>query len=146
MLKVGETVNLERAVVVGGRMGGHLVSGHVDGLGVLQSMSPEGASIKMTFRIPSTLGRFIAPKGSICINGVSLTVNGVEGDTFNVMIIAHTQEQTSLKTLPVGTQVNIEVDLLARYVARLLEIRTGNEAGLGNDDAWLARLQRAGYL
>ncbi|MCL2777280.1 MAG: riboflavin synthase [Polyangiaceae bacterium] len=145
-LEVGATLNLERAVLVGGRMGGHWVSGHVDGIGVLQSRSPEGASVKMTFCVPDSLDRFIAPKGSICINGVSLTVNGVAEGTFDVMIIAHTQEKTSLDTLLVGAKVNIEVDLLARYVARLLETRTGGGASPGDDSAWLERLQRAGYL
>ena len=149
MLEVGATVNLERAVLVGGRMGGHWVSGHVDGMGVLQSRSPDAASVKLTFRVPAALLRFIAPKGSISVNGVSLTVNGVAGDTFDVMIIAHTQEKTSLETLLVGAKVNLEVDLLARYVARLLEARTSGEAHLGDDgdnSAWLARLERAGYL
>ncbi|MCL2723997.1 MAG: riboflavin synthase [Polyangiaceae bacterium] len=147
-LEAGSTVNLERAVPLGGRMGGHVVSGHVDGIGTLAERTPSGACVKMTFRAPRELLRFIAPKGSICVNGVSLTVNGVEGDAFHVMMIPHTRERTSFETLPVGAKINLEIDVLARYVARFLDVLAGagSAADAASNEAWLARLQRAGYL
>lgn len=159
----GATVNLERAMPLGGRMGGHIVSGHVDGTGHIQEKLPVEGAIKVTFRAPNDLLRFIAPKGSICVNGVSLTVNGVSNDGFDVMIIPHTREKTSLDALPIGTGVNLEIDMLARYVARFLggasdhagggsgsplvhdeDSDAGNHAS--SDAAWLARLKRAGYV
>lgn len=144
-LTVGAAVNLERAMQLGGRMGGHIVSGHVDGVGRIADRSPLGAAIKVAFQAPRELMRFVAPKGSICVSGVSLTVNGVEGDRFDVVLVPHTQEKTSLEALPVGVPVNLEVDLLARYVARLLE--AGRDAGAGSsDEAWMERLKRAGYV
>lgn len=147
-LSTGAAVNLERAVPLGGRMGGHIVSGHVDGVGLIKSKSPDGAAVKVTFQPPAELMRYIAPKGSICVNGVSLTVNGVSSDGFDVMIIPHTREKTSLDVLPVGSKVNLEVDLLARYVARMLQA-TGPGGGndhAASDAAWLDRLKRAGYM
>ncbi|AKV00028.1 Riboflavin synthase eukaryotic [Labilithrix luteola] len=148
-LSTGATVNLERAVPLGGRMGGHIVSGHVDGVGRIAAKAPDGAAVKVTFQPPPELMRYIAPKGSICVNGVSLTVNGVSSDGFDVMIIPHTREKTSLDVLSVGAKVNLEVDLLARYVARILQ--TTGQAGGGNDHAasdaaWLDRLKRSGYM
>lgn len=144
-LALGASLNLERAVPLGGRMGGHIVSGHVDGVGRIADRSPLGAALKVVFQAPRDLMRYIAPKGSICVSGVSLTVNGVAGDRFDVVLVPHTQDKTSLEALPVGSPVNLEVDLLARYVARLLESGRDPAAG-SSDEAWIERLKRAGYL
>jgi riboflavin synthase len=119
----GTPINLERALKLGDELGGHIVSGHVDGLGKVVSMTPENGSTRWTFRVPPALSRFVAPKGSIAVNGVSLTVNEVEGDVFGVNIIPHTAEETTFGTLAVGDAVNLEIDMLARYVARLTEAR-----------------------
>jgi riboflavin synthase len=119
--RVGTRINLERALKMGDELGGHIVSGHVDGLGEVLSATPENGSTRWTFRVPPAIARFIASKGSIAVNGVSLTVNEVEGDVFGVNIIPHTAEETSFGTLAVGDAVNLEIDMLARYVARLTE-------------------------
>ncbi len=122
-LPVGGAVNLERALKVGDRLGGHLVAGHVDGVGSVTSRSNEGDALVLTFAVPPDLARFLAPKGSIVIDGVSLTVNSVKGAELAVMLIPVTQEKTSLSALGVGSKVNVEVDLIARYVAQLLDAR-----------------------
>lgn len=153
-LSSGTHVNLERAMPLGARMGGHIVSGHVDGVARIAEKAPLGGAIRVAFQVPGELIRYVAPKGSICISGVSLTVNNVHEDRFDVVLVPHTREKTSLDALPVGARVNLEVDLLARYVARLLEHRRSasaepTEAPLSNsasDAAWTERLQRAGYL
>ena len=151
-LVAGTHVNLERAVPIGGRMGGHIVSGHVDGVGRIAEKTPVGGAVKVVFEVPHELARFIAQKGSICVSGVSLTVNNVTGNRFDVVLVPHTREKTSLDIQPVGARVNLEVDVLARYVARLLEVgRSPTSAGEGadaaaSDAAWTERLQRAGYL
>ena len=119
--KIGTQVNLERPLKVGDELGGHIVAGHVDGVGEVIGMTPEGGSVRWRFRVPSHLARFIAPKGSVAIDGVSLTVNEVEGSTFGVNIIPHTALVTRFGTLAVGNPVNIEIDTVARYVARLSE-------------------------
>jgi riboflavin synthase len=116
---VGAPVNLERSLRLGDEMGGHIVSGHVDGVGTAVSATPENASTRWVFRVPAALARFIAVKGSVAVDGVSLTVNEVEGDTFGVNIIPHTAAVTSFAKLRAGDPVNIEIDMLARYVARL---------------------------
>lgn len=118
---VGTPVNLERSARLGDELGGHIVSGHVDGLGTLTAATAEGASWRQVFTVPAPLRRFIAEKGSIAVDGVSLTVNEVENDTFGVNIIPHTHDVTTLGRLHIGDRVNIEIDLLARYVARYLE-------------------------
>ena len=118
---VGTQVNLERSLRVGDELGGHIVSGHVDGVGKALSKTPENGSIRWRFQVPAELGRFIAAKGSVAIDGVSLTVNDVQGDTFGVNIIPHTASVTRFGTLAPGDAVNIEIDMLARYVARLAE-------------------------
>ena len=118
---VGSVVNLERAMRIGDEIGGHLVSGHVDGVGTAVSATPENASTRWVFRVPHALSRFIAAKGSIAVDGVSLTVNEVRGDTFGVNIIPHTASVTGFGTLRPNDPVNIEIDTLARYVARLAE-------------------------
>ena len=115
----GTRVNLERALKVGDELGGHIVSGHVDGVGTVASVVQEGQSWRFSFEAPAELMRYIAPKGSICIDGVSLTVNEVEGAEFGVNIIPHTKQVTTWGQAKVGDMVNIEIDTLARYVARL---------------------------
>jgi riboflavin synthase len=118
---VGRRINLERAAKVGDELGGHIVSGHVDGIGEVLSVTPEGGSRRVQFRAPRPLHRFIAPKGSITVDGVSLTVNAVEDDTFGVNLIPHTWEVTTLGDLAAGGRVNLEIDMLARYLARWRE-------------------------
>jgi riboflavin synthase len=135
-------VNLERALAVGARLGGHIVSGHVDGIGRVVETTPSGGALKVTFDAPADLARFIAPKGSICVSGVSLTVNGVTGTKFDVMLIPHTRNRTSLDNLSSGSTVNLEVDVFARYVARLLESK--NDAS--TDSQLLERLRASGYV
>lgn len=126
-LAPGDPVNLEPALRAADRLGGHLVSGHVDGVGQLVDRSPEGRSERFTFEVPPGLARYIAAKGSICIDGVSLTVNRVEGRRFGVCIIPHTLEVTTLGRLDTGDAVNIEVDMIARYLERLMTT-TGPDA------------------
>ncbi len=117
----GTRVNLERSLRVGDELGGHIVSGHVDGLGELVSASRENGSMRLLFRAPNALARFIAVKGSIAVDGVSLTVNAVQGILFGVNIIPHTAAVTTLGRLAAGDPVNLEIDMLARYVARLTD-------------------------
>jgi riboflavin synthase len=117
----GKRVNLERALKVGDELGGHIVSGHVDGLAEVVGVRPEGGSVRVTFRAPEALAKFIAPKGSVALNGTSLTVNEVAGAEFGVNLIPHTQEVTTWGEVAVGDRVNLEVDTMARYVARLRE-------------------------
>jgi riboflavin synthase len=119
--EVGSRVNLERSLRLGDELGGHLVSGHVDGVGTAISATPENASTRWVFRVPTGITRFIAVKGSVAVDGVSLTVNEVQGDTFGVNIIPHTASVTGFGTLKPNDPVNIEIDTLARYVARLAE-------------------------
>lgn len=116
---LGKRLNLERALKVGDELGGHIVSGHVDGVAEIVGMRDEGDSTRFTFRAPEALAGFIAPKGSVALNGTSLTVNEVKGPTFGVNIIPHTKAVTSWGQARVGDKVNIEIDTLARYVARL---------------------------
>lgn len=117
----GTRVNLERSLKIGDELGGHLVTGHVDGLAALIARDDLPEMARMTFRMPSRLARFVATKGSVTLAGVSLTVNEVAGDTFAVLIIPHTLQVTTLGDLAVGDDVNLEVDLMARYAARLAE-------------------------
>lgn len=116
-------VNLERALKVGDEMGGHIVSGHVDGIAQVKEIRKEGDSLRVSFITDDLLKRYIAPKGSVTLNGVSLTVNEVEGNCFGINLISHTQVETTLGALSKGESVNLEIDMLARYVARLLEIK-----------------------
>lgn len=120
-LNAGASVHLERSLRAGDRLGGHLVSGHVDGVGALVERRSLGESEWMSFRLPAELRRYVAEKGSIAVDGVSLTVNGTDGDCFHVVIIPHTLEKTKLGGLAPGAPVNVEVDPIARYVARLME-------------------------
>ncbi|MCA0869650.1 riboflavin synthase [Seohaeicola saemankumensis] len=125
---VGKRVNLERALKVGDELGGHIVSGHVDGVAEIIDMKDEGDSTRITFRAPGGLARFIAPKGSVALNGTSLTVNEVSGNTFGINVIPHTQQVTTWGDVTVGDRVNLEIDTLARYVARLAEATTEGAA------------------
>lgn len=116
----GTKINLERAMKLGDEIGGHMVSGHIDGLATIERIMPEGGSHRLKIRLPETLALYMAPKGSVALDGISLTVNEVEGSVFGINIIPHTWTQTTLGTKKVGDVLNIEVDMLARYVARQL--------------------------
>ena len=118
---VGKRLNLERALKVGDELGGHIVSGHVDGVAEVVAIRPEGDSLRVTFRAPEDLAKFIAPKGSVALNGTSLTVNEVDGRDFGINFIPHTQKVTTWGGVKLGDRVNLEVDTMARYVARLRE-------------------------
>lgn len=121
----GRPVNLERALRLGDELGGHIVSGHVDGTAEILSMTPEGDSMRFVFRAPEHLAKYIAPKGSVALNGTSLTVNAVDGRDFGVNIIPHTRAHTTWGAAAPGLLVNLEIDTLARYVARLGEFSAG---------------------
>ncbi len=118
---IGKRVNLERALKVGDEIGGHIVSGHVDGLATVVDIRAEGDSTRVEFEAPKELARFIAPKGSVTLNGTSLTVNEVRSTRFGVNLIPHTKEVTTWGGVAVGDRINLEIDTLARYVARLAE-------------------------
>ena len=136
--KVGSEINLEKALAVSDRLGGHFVSGHVDGMGECIKRETSARSIIFQFKVPSNLKRYIAEKGSISIDGVSLTVNGVSKDIFEVNIIPHTLEETIIKDYQVGTRVNLEVDLIARYLERLVP---GEKSNITQD-----KLLKNGFL
>lgn len=121
-LAVGSRVNLEPALRAGDPLGGHLVSGHVDGLAEVVGLTEDARSVRIQFKVPTDLAKYIARKGSVAIDGVSLTINEVEGDIFGVNLIPHTQSVTTLGELTVGREVNLEIDTLARYVERLLQV------------------------
>jgi riboflavin synthase len=146
-LPAGARLHLERAVLLGGRMGGHIVTGHVDGRVRLVERRRVGEAEALAFAMDPSVKDFVAPKGSVAVDGVSLTVNGVKGDRFDVVVIAHTLAATALGGLAVGDEANLEVDLLARYVARLLR---GDRTALAdpgkNDGSLVAKLKSAGYL
>ena len=118
----GRRINLERALAMGAELGGHLMTGHVDGLAVLKERKTDGGSERFTFKVPPELARFIAAKGSVALNGTSLTVNEVTHDSFGICLIPHTLEVTNWNERQVGDKINLEIDLLARYVARLNEV------------------------
>ena len=141
--KVGANVNLELALTPTTRLGGHIVSGHVDGLGTVVSKHQDGRSYRYQFKAPDKLAKYIAEKGSICINGVSLTVNDVEGAMFTVNIVPHTLQETTLGELSTGTEVNLEVDLLARYMERLMQ---GEAAAMPGSKVTEELLQNAGFI
>ena len=122
--QVGTKINLERALKMGDELGGHIVSGHVDGLASIETISKEGDSHRLKISVPADLSAFIAPKGSVTLEGISLTVNEVEGNVFGVNIIPHTWDNTTLGGRKIGDHLHLEIDMLARYVARLLETQT----------------------
>ncbi len=119
--QAGTRVNLERALAVGDELGGHIVSGYVDGVARVAAIRPDNQSLRFTFEAPADLARFVAPKGSVALDGVSLTVNEVDGRLFGINVIPHTQAATTFGTLRENDVVNMEIDMLARYVARLLQ-------------------------
>lgn len=121
-LAAGAAVNLEPALRAGDALGGHLVSGHIDGVARILAVSGDARSQRLTIGVPPALARYVAPKGSVAVDGVSLTVNEVDGGSFGVNIIPHTQQVTTLGALSVGARVNLEVDQVARYLARLLAV------------------------
>ena len=143
-LHSGSLVNLERALRLCDRLGGHIVSGHVDAIGQLLSRASEGEAQRLEFSLPTEISRFVAPKGSITIDGISLTVNQVLGDSFSVMIIPHTLEMTTLKNIKVGGTVNLESDILARYVERL--ISPGSETVKNAGGISLEFLAKNGFM
>jgi len=118
--QVGTKVNLERSLKVGDELGGHIVSGHVDGLATIKSITPDGDSHRLKIEVPADLALFIAPKGSVALDGISLTVNEVDGNVFGINIIPHTWTYTTIGARKVGDTLNMEIDMLARYVARQL--------------------------
>jgi riboflavin synthase len=119
-LECGSRVNLERALTLSQPLGGHLVTGHVDGVGRVESRADDGRSVRFRIRVPGELSRYLARKGSICVDGVSLTVNEVDGPVFGINIVPHTLEATLFGTYRTGTRVNLEVDIVARYLERLV--------------------------
>jgi len=121
--RVGQPINLERALRMGDELGGHIVSGHVDGLAKIVSIAPEGDSHRVVLDAPAAYAPYIAGKGSVALDGISLTVNEVEGNSFGVNIISHTWAHTTFASVAVGDHMNLEIDMLARYVARILEAR-----------------------
>ena len=141
--KVGAPVNLELALMPSSRLGGHIVSGHVDGIGKVIEKTVDARSIRFTVKAPDCLAKYIAEKGSICINGISLTVNSVDGACFSVNIVPHTLQETTLGSTEVGMEVNLEVDLLARYLERLM---AGEAAAQRHGNVTEALLQNAGFI
>jgi len=131
-LKSGDAVNLEKALTPTARLGGHLVSGHVDGVGTVHERTQDARSVRFRIEVPAALAKYIAEKGSVCVDGVSLTVNAVAGAAFEINIVPHTLAETTLNELAPGRRVNIEVDILARYLERLLTAgKVEGEAGEG---------------
>jgi riboflavin synthase len=150
-LRPNDPVNLERALRLSDRLGGHIVSGHVDGTGRLVSRTPEGLAVVLTIEAPGALMKYIVEKGSICVDGVSLTVMDTDANRFRVSIIPHTGSNTTLLTVPVGWPFNLECDVLAKYVESLLTSRTGAGGAAEPDggarrDIPLSLLRDAGYL
>jgi riboflavin synthase len=141
-LAVGSEVNLEKALLPTTRLGGHLVSGHVDGLGEVISIKEESRSVRLIIRAPDELKHYIAMKGSICIDGTSLTVNKITNTDFEINIVPHTQQQTIIKNYKAGSKVNLEVDLIARYLERLLLKQDEGVAG----GVTLESLAKAGFV
>lgn len=143
-LQAGSPVNLEKALTPTTRLGGHLVSGHVDGVGTLVERRLEGRSERMRIQVPPHLARYIAEKGSICVDGVSLTVNAVDGAVFDINIVPHTLRATTLGEFRQGRRVNLEVDIIARYLERLLMGDKAAESGGGITEAFLQQHGFAG--
>ncbi len=144
--KMGDAVNLEKALRLADRLGGHLVSGHVDGVGVVKSITPEARSVRYRIEAPVELARYIAAKGSIAVEGISLTVNHVDGCLFDVNIVPHTQQKTTVQYWQVGTPVNLEVDMIARYLERLLTAPTEQTTDTERDEQLRILLAERGFL
>jgi len=146
-LSIGSSVNLEKALLPTTRLGGHLVSGHVDGLGEVLEIKQESRSVQITIQVPEALKRYVSVKGSVCIDGTSLTVNSVDDDKFSINIVPHTQQRTIIENYSVGTKVNLEVDLIARYLERLLQAGSspaGSDKTTSNIS--MSTLANAGFL
>lgn len=141
--QIGQSVNLERAVTPNTRLGGHMVSGHVDGLASVESITPRGRAIDFWLRAPNGLGRYIPEKGSVTIDGISLTVNEVDGGRFRLTIVPHTLQETTLGQLSPGSTVNLEVDLIARYLERLMKPAEETESSSG---ITMEMLAKSGFL
>ena len=144
-LKEGSSVNLEKALLPTTRLGGHLVSGHVDGVGQVANITQDARSTKYTIEVPDELKRYIAVKGSVCVDGTSLTINSVSDNCFEINIIPHTQEKTIIQTYKKGSKVNIEVDLVARYLERLLLGDADSNTGGEKSNITLDLLAKAGF-
>jgi len=140
-LQTGMAVNLEKSLTLSTPLGGHLVSGHVDGVAEVRERNEVGESLRYDFTVPADLARYIAAKGSVCIDGVSLTVNEVRGADFSVNIVPHTQRETTLGALKSGAQVNLEVDLMARYAERILQSDNSPREGVRRET-----LSAAGFI
>lgn len=141
--RVGTAVNLELALTPTSRLGGHIVSGHVDGIGAVLEIKQDARSYRFKIQAPVAIAKYIAEKGSICIDGISLTVNEVEGNVFGVNIVPHTMQHTTLSMIQVGSKINLEVDLLARYLERLLQ---GDQAACQASGITTEFLQKSGFL
>ncbi len=142
-LAAGSFVNLELALTPTTRMGGHMVSGHVDGLGMILDKKADARSFQFKFKAPDSLAKYIAEKGSICIDGVSLTVNTVDGAVFSVNVVPHTLQETTLGKVGVGQKVNLEVDMLVRYMERLMQ---GDNAAKSTNQVTQELLQQSGFI
>jgi riboflavin synthase len=144
-LKAGSPVNLEKALTLADRLGGHLVSGHVDGVGTVISRSDDGRSVRFVIDAPALLARYIAHKGSICVDGTSLTVNAVDGARFELNIVPHTLKETIMGSYQAGSEVNLEVDLIARYLERLV---LGDKAAIPGEKVEIdeALLKKTGFI
>jgi riboflavin synthase len=145
-LGIGDAVNLERALAAGDRLGGHLVTGHVDGMATVSAMERAGDALRVVLEPPRELLPLIAEKGSVALDGVSLTVNRVDDPRFEIMLIPHTVAVTTLRSLAVGKRLNLEVDLVARYIVRYLEARHGAERGPDKGPGLEDALRRAGFI
>ena len=145
-LALGARVHLERAVPLGGRMGGHIVTGHVDARIRLRDRTLVGDAQKLVFAMDPSIGRYVASKGSVAVDGVSLTVNGCDRDRFDVVVVPHTLAATTLGDLAVGDEANIEVDVLARYIERLLDAAQVADDARARDASLVAKLKSAGYF
>ena len=143
-LRVGDRVNLEKALTPSTPLGGHLVSGHVDGIGEVVSRRDDGRSVRFRMRAPDKLARYIAAKGSVCVDGISLTVNAVEGAAFELNIVPHTLVETTMGEFQAGRTFNLEVDIIARYLERLLLGEAAADSGATGVTAEL--LQRCGFI
>ncbi len=139
--KIGQLLNLEKALLATGRLGGHLVSGHVDGISSVEKIEKFGEAWQVWIKMPKDLAHYIAEKGSITVDGISLTVNELSSSAFRLTIVPHTARETTLMSLKAGSQVHLEVDLIARYLERLLQGRQGSSKGLTMD-----LLQQRGFL
>lgn len=139
----GSPVNLEMALTPATRLGGHIVSGHVDGVGTVMEKRPDGRSVRFSIKAPDSLAKYIAEKGSICVDGISLTVNSVNGALFGVNIVPHTLKETTLGTTEMGCKVNLEVDLIARYLERLM---MGNDAARPAGKVTMDLLRKSGFV